>query len=35
MEEQFELAGVTDTIGPERFYPSVPAAVEARAAADD
>ncbi|MGZ8697306.1 MAG: SulP family inorganic anion transporter [Gaiellaceae bacterium] len=29
MEDQFELAGLTDTIGPERFYPSVRAAVEA------
>jgi hypothetical protein len=29
METDFELAGVTDTIGRERFYPSVRAAVEA------
>jgi high affinity sulfate transporter 1 len=29
MEEQFEVAGVTETIGRERFYPSVRAAVEA------
>ncbi|MGZ8692348.1 MAG: STAS domain-containing protein, partial [Gaiellaceae bacterium] len=29
MEDQFALAGLTDTIGPERFYPSVRAAVEA------
>jgi sulfate permease, SulP family len=35
MEEQFELASVTETIGRERFYPSVRAAVEACTAADD
>jgi anti-anti-sigma factor len=35
MEEQFELAGVTETIGRERFYPSVRAAVDACAAADE
>src|SRR6266545_4626385 len=29
MEEQFETGGVTETIGRERFYPSVRAAVEA------
>jgi sulfate permease, SulP family len=29
MEQQFELAGVMDTIGRERFYPSVGGAVEA------
>ena len=29
MEEQFEHAGVTATIGRERFYPTVRAAVEA------
>jgi SulP family sulfate permease len=29
MQEQFELAGLTETIGPQRFYPSVHAAVEA------
>ena len=34
MEDQFELTGVTETIGRNRFYPSVRAAVEACAAAD-
>jgi sulfate permease, SulP family len=29
MDEQFELAGLTETIGRERFYPTVQAAVEA------
>ena len=29
MQEQLDLAGVTETIGRERFYPSVTAAVEA------
>jgi SulP family sulfate permease len=29
MEQQFDLAGVTETIGRERFYPTVHAAVEA------
>ena len=29
MEEQFEQAGVTETIGRERFYPTVRAAVDA------
>jgi sulfate permease, SulP family len=29
MEKQFEVAGVTETIGRERFYPSVHAAVDA------
>ena len=29
MEEQFELAGVTETIGRERFFPTVHAAVDA------
>ena len=29
MEQSFELAGVTDAIGREHFYPSVRAAVEA------
>ena len=29
MQEQFELAGVTATIGRERFYPTVRAAVDA------
>jgi sulfate permease, SulP family len=32
MEEQFELAGVTETIGRERFYPTVHAAVESAGA---
>jgi SulP family sulfate permease len=35
MQEQFELAGVTETIGRERFYPTVQAAVEACLEADD
>jgi SulP family sulfate permease len=35
MEEQFELAGVTETIGRERFYPTVQAAVEACVNAED
>ena len=30
MEDQFESAGVTETIGRERFYPTVRAAVESR-----
>ena len=29
MQEQFEHAGLTETIGPERFYPTVRAAVQA------
>ena len=29
MQDQFELAGVTATIGRERFYPTVHAAVDA------
>ena len=29
MEEQFEFSGLTETIGPEHFYPTVHAAVEA------
>jgi MFS superfamily sulfate permease-like transporter len=29
MEEQFELSSLTETIGPEHFYPTVHAAVEA------
>jgi SulP family sulfate permease len=29
MEEQFELSGLTDVIGPEHFYPTVHGAVEA------
>lgn len=33
MQEQFELAGVTETIGRERFYPTVEAAVRACSAA--
>jgi SulP family sulfate permease len=32
MAEQFALAGVTETIGRERFYPTVRAAVEAASA---
>jgi SulP family sulfate permease len=35
MQEQFELAGVTETIGRERFYPTVQAAVEVCLEADD
>jgi MFS superfamily sulfate permease-like transporter len=35
MEEQFELAGVTETIGRERFYPTVHAAVEKCVGADE
>ena len=29
MEQQFELAGLTETIGSQHFYPTVHAAVEA------
>jgi SulP family sulfate permease len=31
MQEQFELSGLTETIGPQRFYPTVHAAVQASA----
>jgi anti-anti-sigma regulatory factor len=34
MEEQFELAGLKETIGPRHFYPSVHAAVQACAGSD-
>jgi hypothetical protein len=29
MQEQFELSGLTETIGPEHFYPTAQAAVQA------
>ena len=28
MQDQFELSGLTETIGPEHFYPTVHAAVQ-------
>jgi hypothetical protein len=35
MEEQFELAGVTEAIGREHFYPSVRAAVDTCSRAEE